>query len=106
MILDQPASFPRAALGAPERRRQGRLPPALSACIGYDILDRLEDVEVATLIVWGLNDRLHPPHRRARVRPTAEPPETVIFDRCGHVPMVERPVRFNRVLEAFLARET
>ena len=31
--------------------------------------------------------------------------ELVIFDRCGHVPQIERPVRFNRVLERFLARE-
>jgi pimeloyl-ACP methyl ester carboxylesterase len=26
----------------------------------------------------------------------------VIFDRCGHVPQIERPTRFNRVLEDFL----
>jgi pimeloyl-ACP methyl ester carboxylesterase len=31
--------------------------------------------------------------------------ELVIFDECGHVPQIERPVRFNRVLEGFLARE-
>jgi pimeloyl-ACP methyl ester carboxylesterase len=29
--------------------------------------------------------------------------ELVIFDRCGHVPMAERPVRFNRLLERFVA---
>jgi pimeloyl-ACP methyl ester carboxylesterase len=30
---------------------------------------------------------------------------TVIFDKTGHLPMAERPVRFNRVLETFLAEE-
>jgi 2-hydroxymuconate-semialdehyde hydrolase len=29
--------------------------------------------------------------------------ELHIFNRCGHLPMAERPVRFNRLLEAFLA---
>jgi pimeloyl-ACP methyl ester carboxylesterase len=29
----------------------------------------------------------------------------VIFDKTGHLPMAERPVRFNRVLETFLAEE-
>jgi pimeloyl-ACP methyl ester carboxylesterase len=27
----------------------------------------------------------------------------VIFDDTGHVPQLERPVRFNRILETFLA---
>ena len=30
--------------------------------------------------------------------------EIVIFDHTGHCPQLERPVRFNRLLEAFLAR--
>jgi pimeloyl-ACP methyl ester carboxylesterase len=30
--------------------------------------------------------------------------ELVIFDRCGHMPELERPVRFNRLVEDFLER--
>ena len=26
-----------------------------------------------------------------------------IFNYCGHIPMAERPVRFNRLVERFLA---
>jgi pimeloyl-ACP methyl ester carboxylesterase len=26
-----------------------------------------------------------------------------IFNYCGHIPMAERPVRFNRLVEEFLA---
>jgi pimeloyl-ACP methyl ester carboxylesterase len=29
--------------------------------------------------------------------------ELVIFDHCGHCPMAERPVRFNRLLARFVA---
>ena len=48
----------------------------------------------------------HPRIGRAQFGRRLSHSETVIFDRCGHVPMAERPVRFNQVLEAFLARET
>jgi pimeloyl-ACP methyl ester carboxylesterase len=77
---------------------------AIRALAGYDILDRLEDVEIPTLIVWGQNDYVVPPndaHEFARLMPHAE---LHVFNRTGHLPMAERPVRFNRLLERFLDR--
>jgi pimeloyl-ACP methyl ester carboxylesterase len=76
---------------------------ALRALAGYDILDRLADVEIPTLIVWGQNDYVVPPRdalEYARLIPHAQ---LQIFNRCGHLPMAERPVRFNRLLDQFLA---
>lgn len=105
MVMDQPNALPPQLLwefmnGA---GTDGFL-PALSACIGYDILDRLEDVPVATLIAWGRDDRIIPASDALEFGRRLRHSETVIFDRCGHVPMAERPVRFNRLLEAFLER--
>jgi pimeloyl-ACP methyl ester carboxylesterase len=77
--------------------------PAVRGLIGYDILDRLEDVEVPTLIVWGRNDHIVPPNDALGYGRRLQNSRTVIFDKTGHVPMAERPVRFNRVLETFLA---
>ena len=77
--------------------------PAVRGLIGYDILDRLEDVEVSTLIVWGRNDHIVPPNDASGYGQRLRNSSTVIFDKTGHVPMAERPVRFNRVLETFLA---
>jgi pimeloyl-ACP methyl ester carboxylesterase len=82
--------------------REGFL-PALSALLGYDILDRLTDVEVPTLIVWGRNDRIIAPGDAIEYGQRLHNSRTVILDKTGHVPMAERPVRFNRVLETFLA---
>ena len=50
--------------------------------IGYDILDRLEEVEVPTLIVWGRNDHIVPAARRASSygQPPIANSRTVIFD--------------------------
>ena len=79
---------------------------AMSNLFGYDITHRLEEIGVPTLIVWGRNDRVVPvPAALSYKKRIGENAELVIFDRCGHVPQIERPVRFNRVLEKFLARE-
>ena len=76
---------------------------AVRGLIGYDILDRIEDVDVPTLIVWGRNDHVVPPNDAIGYGQRLHNSRTVIFDKTGHLPMAERPVRFNRVLETFLA---
>src|SRR3954468_14684925 len=76
---------------------------AVQGLVGYDILDQLTDVEVPTLIVWGRNDHVVPPNDAIGYSRRLRNSRTVIFDKTGHLPMAERPVRFNRVLETFLA---
>ncbi len=76
---------------------------ALTELAGYDFLDRLEQVEVPTLIVWGRQDRVVPPRDALEYERLLSNAELVVFDNCGHVPMAERPLRFNRTLGAFLA---
>jgi len=54
-----------------------------------------------TLLVWGRNDRLvalAQSRRLARAMPHAR---LAVLDRCGHLPMVERPAEFNRLLADF-----
>jgi pimeloyl-ACP methyl ester carboxylesterase len=77
--------------------------PAIRGLVGYDILDRLEEVEIPTLIVWGRNDRIVPAADALGYGQRLRNSRTVILDRTGHLPMAERPVRFNRLLETFLA---
>ena len=78
--------------------------PALTALMGYDFIDRLEEIETPTLIVGGRNDLIVPPNDALEYGRHLRNSETVIFDRTGHCAQLERPVRFNRLLEAFLAR--
>jgi pimeloyl-ACP methyl ester carboxylesterase len=78
---------------------------AMINLVGYDIRHRLEEIEVPTLVVWGRNDRVVPvPAALSYKKHIGDNAELVIFDRCGHVPQIERPERFNRVVEDFLAR--
>ncbi len=76
--------------------------PALTTLAGYDFLNRLEGVETPTLIVWGRNDRIVSPVDAIGYSQLLRNSQTVIMDETGHCPMLERPVRFNRLLEAFL----
>jgi pimeloyl-ACP methyl ester carboxylesterase len=58
---------------------------------------------VPTLIVWGRNDRVIPAADSLEFERHLSDSRLVVFDRTGHVPMAERPVRFNRLLEQFIA---
>lgn len=75
---------------------------SLVALHGYDILDRLERVGDPTLIVWGRDDLVVPASDAAGFAERIADSELHVFDDCGHVPMAERPTRFNRLLERFL----
>jgi len=76
---------------------------ALQAVIEYDARERLKEIEIPVLIVWGTDDRVIPSaaaHSYNRRIPHAQ---LAIFEHTGHVPQLERPTRFNRLLEEFLA---
>jgi pimeloyl-ACP methyl ester carboxylesterase len=78
---------------------------AMRNLVGYDIRDRLEEIEVPTLVIWGRNDRVVPvPAALAYQQRIGDNAELVIFDHCGHCPQIERPLRFNHVVEDFLHR--
>jgi pimeloyl-ACP methyl ester carboxylesterase len=80
--------------------------PALEALMDYSYRDRLARIEVPTLIVWGRNDMLVPVGDAARYeRLIGANARSVVFEDTGHVPMLERPTRFNALLGEFLADE-
>jgi pimeloyl-ACP methyl ester carboxylesterase len=80
--------------------------PALEALMDYSFRDRLPEIEPPVLIVWGRNDMLVPVGDAERFERLIGPnARKVIFDDTGHVPMLERPSRFNALLAAFLAGE-
>lgn len=80
---------------------------ALDALTSYSFRDRLRDIDVPVLIVWGENDLLVPVGDAARFERLIGPnARRVIFEDTGHAPMIERPSRFNEVLDGFLRDES
>ena len=76
---------------------------ATDAIMDYDFRDRVSEIDCPTLIVWGRNDRVVSVESAEEYHRAIERSRVVVFDDTGHVPMVERPARFNTVLEKFLA---
>ncbi|MGH2946309.1 MAG: alpha/beta fold hydrolase [Solirubrobacteraceae bacterium] len=80
--------------------------PALDSLMRYSFRDRLARIEMPVLIVWGRNDMLVPVGDAARYeRLIGANARKVMFEDTGHVPMIERPSRFNALLLRFLAGE-
>jgi pimeloyl-ACP methyl ester carboxylesterase len=75
---------------------------SLDAVIEYDARDRLEEIEIPTLIVWGFDDWVISAMAALSYHRRIPHSRLEIFERTGHVPQLERPARFNRVLDEFL----
>jgi 2-hydroxy-6-oxonona-2,4-dienedioate hydrolase len=66
------------------------------------IAERLPALRVPTLLVWGMNDVVTPPDVGRRFNALIAESRLWLLARCGHVPMLERPLPFNRVVADWL----
>ena len=81
--------------------------PALKALLDYSYRERLAQIEIPVLIVWGRNDLLVPvADAWSYQRLIGDNARVELFEDTGHAPMLERPSRFNALLRAFLAGES
>ena len=55
-----------------------------------------------TLLVWGRQDRVVALAGSRRILREVRHARLAVLDRCGHLPMLERPVEFNRLVADFL----
>jgi pimeloyl-ACP methyl ester carboxylesterase len=76
---------------------------ALRACLDYDFRERLPEVKVPTLIVWGGDDAIIPVRDANEFERLIPDSRKVVMRDTGHVPMAERPQAFNDLLMEFLA---
>jgi pimeloyl-ACP methyl ester carboxylesterase len=84
------------------RRAEG-FGDALHAVIRRDIRERLGEIEMPTMIVWGQSDQVIPMAAALSYHRRIPHSRLEIFERTGHVPQLERPARFNALLDDFLA---
>ena len=75
---------------------------ALTAIWGYDTRARLPEIEIPTMVVWGLNDQVVPVEGAIGYHRLIPRSRLEIFERTGHLPMLERPRRFNPLLDQFM----
>jgi pimeloyl-ACP methyl ester carboxylesterase len=80
-------------------------PGALQAIIDYDILDHVPSIACPTFVVQGTKDFLVPVGDAAEWEERIPDATALILDDTGHVPMMERPVVFNRALLEFVGQD-
>lgn len=64
--------------------------------------NRLGEIRVPTLLVWGMEDRITPPDVAERFRGLIPDAQLWHLARCGHAPMLERPEPFAEVVADWL----
>ena len=79
---------------------------ALDALMSYSFRDKLAQIQVPVLVVWGANDMMVPvDDAQLFVDLIGSNARRIVFEDTGHAPMLERPSRFNALLAEFLAGE-
>lgn len=89
-----------------EQVRPGLQAPAFSDALGsiwgYDTRERLPEIEIPTLVTWGLNDQVVPVEAALGYHRLIPKSRLELFERTGHLPQLERPARWNPLVEGFI----
>jgi pimeloyl-ACP methyl ester carboxylesterase len=91
-----------AELVDPGLRSPG-FPASIRSIGGYDTRHRLTEIEIPTLVLWGMHDRIVPVEAAIGYHRLIPGSRLELFERTGHLPQLERPARFNQLLDEFLA---
>ena len=71
-----------------------------------NVVSRLGDIDVPSLILTGRHDFFCPPSQAARLHRGIRASELVLFERSGHYPFVEETDGFRAVVRRWLAQRT
>jgi len=73
------------------------------AILAADLSDSLPKIQCPTLVIFGDHDHVVPIEEGRIVHEKVANSHIVVFDHCGHFPMLEQPSRYLDVLRFFLA---
>jgi 2-hydroxy-6-oxonona-2,4-dienedioate hydrolase len=87
-----------------DRNKVIRVISTAKSAIRHNVGDRLHELKVPTLLIWGNQDTITPPFVGEKFRELITNSELYFLDKCGHAPMMELPKEFNTILMNFLER--
>jgi 2-hydroxy-6-oxonona-2,4-dienedioate hydrolase len=87
-----------------DRNKVIRVISTAKSAIRHNVGDRLHELKVPTLLIWGNQDTITPPFVGEKFRELITNSELYFLDKCGHAPMMELPKEFNTILMDFLER--
>lgn len=75
-----------------------------AACSGFDVMDRLAEIEAPTLIIVGTQDEMTPVKYSRYLHDHIKGSVLLEVEGAGHLVMAERPEPVNEAIKNFLAR--
>ncbi|MCS6937108.1 MAG: alpha/beta hydrolase [Candidatus Bipolaricaulota bacterium] len=72
-----------------------------SSCNEFDVLGRLHEIRLPTLVLCGRDDQLTPPKYSEFLQKNIPHARLVLIERAGHMPMLEQPQALAEALRAF-----
>jgi pimeloyl-ACP methyl ester carboxylesterase len=74
------------------------------SAIRHNMAKDIHKIKVPVCLIWGKDDKITPPEVAVEFNQLLPDSELNWVDKCGHAPMMERPLEFNAYLKKFLDR--
>jgi len=85
-----------------DRNKAIRVIATAKSAVRHNLGDKLHLISAPTLLVWGEEDQVTPPFVAEKFHEHIENSQLYFVEKCGHAPMMEKPVEFNNLLATFL----
>ena len=89
-----------------DRNKAIRIIATAKSAVRHNLGDKLHQITAPTLLVWGKDDQITPAFVGEKFNELIENSKLIFIDKCGHAPMMEHPIEFNRHLADFLQEVT
>ena len=70
----------------------------------HNLNEELHKIEKPTMLIWGKEDNITPPSVAEEFHKLIPNSQLTFIDKCGHAPMMEQPLEFNRIMKEFLSK--
>ena len=85
-----------------DRHKVIRILAMAKSAIRHNMNKELRKITMPVCLIWGRDDKITPPEVAVEFNEMLPNAELHWIDKCGHAPMMERPVEFKQYLSAFL----
>jgi 3-oxoadipate enol-lactonase len=85
------------------RANPGVLQRDLAACGRFNIVDKVQNIQVPTLVIVGEHDDIIHPHVAESLKHELPSAALAVVRGANHAPMIEQPDEFNRLLRDFVS---
>jgi pimeloyl-ACP methyl ester carboxylesterase len=75
------------------------------SAIRYNMAEDIKKFKMPVCLIWGKNDRVTPPEVAEEFHALLRNSELHWIDKCGHAPMMERSLEFNKILKSYLEKQ-